>query len=529
MPHLSRRSLALGVAALPLFAIGSRPAGAAEFTYKFANNTPVTHPMNVRGQEAANRIKEATGGRLEIQLFPNNQLGSDTDMLSQLRSGAIEFFTLSGLILSTLVPPASHQRRRLCVQGLRPGLVGDGRRARRLRPGGDREARPASDGKDLGQRLPPDHDQHASPIKMPDDFKGVKLRVPVSPLWTSMFTALGASPASINFSEVYSALQTHIVDGQENPLNLIDTAKLYEVQKYCSLTNHMWDGFWFLANRRAWDRLPKDVQEMVEREIDAAALAERADIANANKEVRTALEGKGLVFNEVDTAAFRERLKQAGFYKEWRGKFGEDAWHVLEGSVGANLVTAAASAPAATRQLRLERVLAGAVEAAAAGLVLAEIAILLLGVIARFVFNRPIVWTDELASILFLWLAMLGSVIALQRGQHMRLTAIVAVMPPAWQARAGALATGAAGLFLAAHPAARGRIRAGRMVHRDARARLVQHDPRRGASGRHGAHARRLRAAGAAMPAARRAAGRGRARRHRRHARAGRPVAPRAR
>lgn len=107
MPSISRRTLALGAAALPLVSIRSRPAHAAEFTYKFANNTPVTHPMNIRAKEAADRIREATGGRMELQVFPNNQLGSDTDTLSQLRSGAVEFFTLSGLILSTLVPPAS--------------------------------------------------------------------------------------------------------------------------------------------------------------------------------------------------------------------------------------------------------------------------------------------------------------------------------------------------------------------------------------------------------------------------------------
>ena len=95
----------------------------------------------------------------------------------------------------------------------------------------------------------------SKPINHPDDLKGFKIRVPVSPLWTSMFKAFDAAPASINFSEVYSALQTKIVEGQENPLAIISTAKLYEVQKYCSLTNHMWDGFWFLANRRAWERL----------------------------------------------------------------------------------------------------------------------------------------------------------------------------------------------------------------------------------------------------------------------------------
>ena len=96
----------------------------------------------------------------------------------------------------------------------------------------------------------------------------------------------------------------------------------------------------------------------------------------------------------------------------------------------------------------IERALRHLVEACAALLALAEIGILFLGVVARFVFHRPIVWTDELASILFLWLAMLGSVIALQRGQHMRLTAIVGGMAPRWGARAGALAVGASALFL---------------------------------------------------------------------------------
>ncbi|MFX5705523.1 TRAP transporter substrate-binding protein DctP, partial [Acinetobacter baumannii] len=82
------------------------------------------------------------------------------------------------------------------------------------------------------------------PIKAADDLKGMKLRVPPSPLWTSMFKAFDAAPTSINFAEVYSALQTKIVEGQENPMAIISTAKLYEVQKYCSITNHMWDGFW---------------------------------------------------------------------------------------------------------------------------------------------------------------------------------------------------------------------------------------------------------------------------------------------
>ena len=83
-------------------------------------------------------------------------------------------------------------------------------------------------------------------------------------LWVSMFKALGASPASINFSELYTALQTKVVDGQENPLALIRAAKLYEVQKYCSLTNHMWDGFLSSANARLGKRCPRTCSDVAD-------------------------------------------------------------------------------------------------------------------------------------------------------------------------------------------------------------------------------------------------------------------------
>jgi tripartite ATP-independent transporter DctP family solute receptor len=172
------------------------------------------------------------------------------------------------------------------------------------------------------------------PIRTPQDLSGFKIRVPPSPLWTGMFQAFGASPTSINFNEVYSALQTHIVDGQENPLAIIDTAKLYEVQKYLSVTNHMWDGFWFLANRRAWEALPADVCPIIEAEMNTAAVAERDDVAKLNATLQGSLKAHGMEFIDTDPAAFRAALKQAGFYSEWRGKFGPEAWGALEAAVG---------------------------------------------------------------------------------------------------------------------------------------------------------------------------------------------------
>jgi TRAP-type C4-dicarboxylate transport system substrate-binding protein len=173
------------------------------------------------------------------------------------------------------------------------------------------------------------------PIVSPSDLQDFKIRVPVSPLWISMFRGFNAAPISLNFSEVYSALRNQLVEGQENPLAIIATAKLYEVQKYCSMTNHMWDGFWFLANRRAWDdRLPAELREIAAKNWNEAALAERADLAQLNTSLKQDLASRGLVFNEPDPEPFREALRKAGFYSEWRYRYGEEAWAILESSVG---------------------------------------------------------------------------------------------------------------------------------------------------------------------------------------------------
>ncbi len=106
------------------------------------------------------------------------------------------------------------------------------------------------------------------------------------------------------------------------------------MQKYCSLTNHMWDGFWFLANRRAWEKLPADIRTIVAKNINAAAISERADVAKLNANLQQELAAKGLTFNQPTVAPFREKLRAAGFYAEWKGKYGEQAWALLEKSVG---------------------------------------------------------------------------------------------------------------------------------------------------------------------------------------------------
>src|SRR5919206_1001837 len=105
-PQITRRILLAASAAVPLSGILTRRASAAEFNYKLATGQDPTHPVNVRAQEAIDRIREGTGGRLDIKLFPANQLGSDTDLLTQVRNGSVELFNLSASILATFVPVA---------------------------------------------------------------------------------------------------------------------------------------------------------------------------------------------------------------------------------------------------------------------------------------------------------------------------------------------------------------------------------------------------------------------------------------
>ena len=223
----SAASAVLGGIGAPLVA----RAQAAEFTYKYANNLPDGHPMNARAKEMAAAIKSETNGRFDLQIFPNNQLGSDTDMLSQIRSGGVEFFTLSGLILATLVPAASISGIGFAFPDYETVWKAmDGGLGAHIRAEITKANLVVMDKIwDNGFRQTT---SSTKPINGPDDLKGFKIRVPVSPLWTSMFKAFDAAPASINFSEVYSALQTKIVEGQENPLAIISTAKLYEVQKF---------------------------------------------------------------------------------------------------------------------------------------------------------------------------------------------------------------------------------------------------------------------------------------------------------
>jgi len=308
----------------------------AEFAYKYAHNMHPTHAVNVRVAQAADAIREDTGGRVSIQVFPANQLGSDTDTISQLRAGGVEFVNLSGLILATLIPQVSINAIGFIfndydtVWRAMDGELGAYIRSQIAKVGLVGLEKPFDNG--FRQMT-----SSVRPIHTPEDLRGFKMRVPISPLSMSLFKSLGTAPVGINAVELYTALSTGLADGQENPLAVIRDFKFYEVQKYCSITNHMWDGAWCLVNRRAWERLPVNLRDVVGKHINQAAIHERADLFMQSNTLQKELENAGMTFNVAQPDAFRQVLNTSGFYAEWKEKMGAEGWAVLERSTGNKL------------------------------------------------------------------------------------------------------------------------------------------------------------------------------------------------
>ncbi len=332
-PALTRRIVLGGAAALPLVAIRTKPADAAQFTLKVATGQSLGQPINTRLGAACKRIEATTGGRVKIGFFPASQLGSDTDLLTQVRSGGVDFLNIAASVTSTVAPAIGIANVGFAFKSYDQvwpaidGALGKVSRAAVAKSGmlivsraGNNELRQIS--------------SFSKPIVTPADLKGYRIRVPVSPIFTSMFTTLGANPTSINFNELYSALQTHLVDGQENGLVTIDAGKLYEVQKYVSMTNHIWDPFWLLGNPRSFNSLPDDIKTVMVKEFDAAYLGQREDVVTMEKTLRQTLTSKGLTFHDVDSAPFKAALANGGYYKDWKAKFGAADWKALEEAAG---------------------------------------------------------------------------------------------------------------------------------------------------------------------------------------------------
>src|ERR1700710_1497882 len=292
---ISRRKLIAAASGAWATSVLPRPAmAAAEFDFKLGVNTPDTHPLTLRLVEAAKAIGEQSKGRVNVTVFSNSQLGGDPEMLSQVRAGGIELLAAPSMTLSTLVPMSGLPSIGFAFQSYdQVWAAMDGGVGEVVREAiGKAGIVPMKKVWDNGFRQITSSSSRQ--LNSVDDLKNFKIRVPVTALLTSLFSGLGALPSSISYNELYSALQTHIVEGQENPLAQVSTGKLYEVQKYCALSNHCWSGYWIIANRRALSGLPAAPPDLLNANFDAAAVRDRAYLLEMDRSLQADLTAKGM-------------------------------------------------------------------------------------------------------------------------------------------------------------------------------------------------------------------------------------------
>ena len=331
---ISRRDFSSGLMAATGVLLLSRNARAAQFELRQFHNQPADSPLHKRLLEMWAAVKDETSGRVQVQTFAdNNQIpGGDPAALNMVVSGELDFFTENGGSLGNLIPAMNVQGILFAFHTLAQvfdaldGDLGDYVRG---------EA--AAKGLYAVPRACFDNGLHqitcaTKPIRSVDDLQGLKIRTPDAAIYIEAWKAMGATPVAVNLNKLYETLKSGAAEAQTNPLAVAEFLKLYEVQKYVSITNHGWTGFNLVANLKLWQRLPADVQGIIERNAMKFVRLQRADNAALNTEFRTKLAEQGMIFNEAETASFRARL--GPYYAHWREAVGEKAWSLLEAHVG---------------------------------------------------------------------------------------------------------------------------------------------------------------------------------------------------
>src|SRR5436190_16806546 len=302
----------------------------ARFDYRLGANQPATSPTARRLAEMAAAIGRETDGEFRLDVFPESRLGPDPQMFADLRAGKLEFY-LSGALLGGVAPTSALP--------LLPFAFSDSGQVFAALEGalGDRIRSELADAGLLAFRRSWQNGFHhitndVRPIETAADFAGLKIRTPGGEIAADFFRTLGAEAGMVSFSGMYEALKAKRFDGQSDPLGVVQSLRLYEVQSYLSLTAHWWSGFTLLANAAAWRALPAGIQQVVERNAEKFALLQREDIERVNAAGAEQLASRGMTVNTADIDSFRAEL--GTFYTRWREKAGPATWRLLESYAG---------------------------------------------------------------------------------------------------------------------------------------------------------------------------------------------------
>jgi tripartite ATP-independent transporter DctP family solute receptor len=304
--------------------------GTARFQYRLGLNQPEESATARRLAEMAAAIERDTDGAFRLDVYPASRLGPDPKMFADLRGGALEFY-LSGALLGGVAPTSALPMLPFAFSDSKAVFAAlDGALGDRIR--GELEAAGFRAFRRSFQNGFHHMTNDVRPIESAGDFAGLKIRSPGGDIAADFFRALGAEAGMVPFSGMYDALKAKTFDGQSDPLGVVLSLRLYEVQRYLSLTAHWWTGFTLLANATAWNALPAEIRAVVERHAEAAALAQRDDIEAVNAAGAEALARHGMVVNTTDTDSIRSKLGE--FYARWRGRFDPASWNLLEEAAG---------------------------------------------------------------------------------------------------------------------------------------------------------------------------------------------------
>lgn len=288
------------VAALA-FAFGATSAF-AQTKITLGHGAAVGNPRHEAAVAFANAVKAKSGGKIEVQVAPSAQLGDDAAMITALRSGTLDMSANSQGAAATIVPEygafgmpflfTSPDGAFKVLDGPLGKELGDASAAKGLVVLGywDNGIRHVSNSK--------------KPILSPADMKGLKIRTPPDAVTIDIMTALGAETQQIKFAELYVALQQGVVDGQENPLVNVYASKLYEVQKFISLTGHKFEMTPLLISKRTWDKLSDGDKKILQEAANEATALQRKLSKEDDAKLADELKAKGVRIDKVDTAPF---------------------------------------------------------------------------------------------------------------------------------------------------------------------------------------------------------------------------------
>jgi tripartite ATP-independent transporter DctP family solute receptor len=292
----------------------------AEIVLKLGYGAPTTNPRHLMAEKYSKWVNEQTQGKVKIELYPAEMLGTDRQMAEALTMGTLDMsINAHGVIASYEPKLAAIELPFLFDSPEKVGKLLDG-------PIGEELA------KDLpkkGMRILAYWEnglRHITnskkPIEKPEDLKGLKIRTPENKMTLGIFKALGASPAPLAFPELYLALSQGVFDGQENPVTNIHAAKFWEVQKYISITNHKYESCPFVVSEKVWSKLPADVQKVLKEGAVKFAQEHRKLIQDNEAKLLQELEAKGMKVSRPDLKPFKEATKAV--YTEWEATLGKD-------------------------------------------------------------------------------------------------------------------------------------------------------------------------------------------------------------